>query len=69
MQSKRSAGLDLLRFLALLMVIVSHLVMEPMPPSRAHYLAYFIGYGSAGVNLFFVLSGFLVTGLLFSQYK
>ena len=69
MPNQRSLGLDLLRFLAVLMVIVSHLTMEPIPASRLPYLSHVVAYGSAGVNLFFVLSGFLVSGLLFNEYK
>jgi len=69
MPNQRSIGLDLLRFLAVLMVIVSHLVMEPIPASWMPYLKYVVGYCTAGVNLFFVLSGFLVSGLLFNEYK
>src|SRR4051812_14302006 len=69
MPNQRSIGLDLLRFLAVLMVIVSHLVMEPIPASWMPYLQYVVGYGTAGVNLFFVLSGFLVSGLLFNEFK
>ena len=51
------------------MVIVSHLVIEPIPDRLMPYLQYVLGYGPAGVNLFFVLSGFLVSGLLFNEYK
>jgi peptidoglycan/LPS O-acetylase OafA/YrhL len=69
MAKPRSIGLDLLRFIAVLMVIVSHLVMEPIPDHLMPYLQYVLGYGPAGVNLFFVLSGFLVSGLLFNEYK
>jgi peptidoglycan/LPS O-acetylase OafA/YrhL len=69
MPNQRSLGLDLLRFLAVLMVIVSHLTMEPIPASQMPYLSYVVFYGSAGVNLFFVLSGFLVSGLLFNEFK
>jgi peptidoglycan/LPS O-acetylase OafA/YrhL len=67
--NQRSIGLDLLRFVAVLMVIVSHLAMEPIPASRMQFLSHVVGYGTAGVNLFFVLSGFLVSGLLFNEYK
>jgi peptidoglycan/LPS O-acetylase OafA/YrhL len=69
MANQRSIGLDLLRFVAVLMVIVSHLVMEPAPDHLMPYLRHVAGYGPAGVNLFFVLSGFLVSGLLFHEYK
>jgi peptidoglycan/LPS O-acetylase OafA/YrhL len=69
MASQRSIGLDLLRFVAVVMVIVSHLVIEPIPDRLMPYLQYVLGYGPAGVNLFFVLSGFLVSGLLFNEYK
>jgi peptidoglycan/LPS O-acetylase OafA/YrhL len=69
MPSQRSIGLDLLRCLAVLMVIVSHLDMEPIPAARMPYLIQVLKYGAAGVTLFFVLSGFLVSGLLFNEYK
>ena len=69
MPTQRSLGLDLLRLLAVVMVIVSHLVMEPIPDSWMPSLSYVLYYGTAGVNLFFVLSGFLVSGLLFAEYK
>jgi peptidoglycan/LPS O-acetylase OafA/YrhL len=69
MPNQRSIGLDLLRFVAVVMVIVSHLVLEPIPDRLMPYLQYVLGYGPAGVNLFFVLSGFLVSGLLFNEYK
>jgi peptidoglycan/LPS O-acetylase OafA/YrhL len=67
--NQRSLGLDLLRLLAVLMVIASHLTMDPIPAARMSYLSYVVVYGAAGVNLFFVLSGFLVSGLLFNEYK
>jgi len=48
--------LDALRALAVMSVIYSHWI-----PSKYHF---FIPWGSAGVQLFFVLSGFLITGIL-----
>lgn len=67
--SKRHLGLDLLRVLALVLVLGRH--MEPRPdriPLAGFWDAWHANNG-AGVDLFFVLSGFLVSGLLFSEYK
>ena len=56
--SSRMPQLDVLRGLAVLMVCA------------CHYPCYwFAGAGWIGVDLFFVLSGFLVSGLLFSELK
>jgi peptidoglycan/LPS O-acetylase OafA/YrhL len=58
---KRQLSLDLLRGVAVLLVIVCHChVTEPI-------LATIKCGGWVGVDLFFVLSGFLVSGLLFKQ--
>jgi peptidoglycan/LPS O-acetylase OafA/YrhL len=52
-------SLDILRFVAVSLVVVQH---YPSPRLLLHY-------GWTGVDLFFVLSGFLVSGLLFSEYR
>jgi peptidoglycan/LPS O-acetylase OafA/YrhL len=67
----RLIGLDLLRLLAVVMVLGRH--MEPPPaqwqsPLRPLVEAWNSG-GGEGVDLFFVLSGFLVSGLLFAEYQ
>jgi peptidoglycan/LPS O-acetylase OafA/YrhL len=69
--NSRNVGLDLLRFLAVVLVIGRHMEAPPtdwdsllLPVFDAwHYM------GGLGVDLFFVLSGFLVSGLLFVEYK
>jgi peptidoglycan/LPS O-acetylase OafA/YrhL len=55
----RSPEIDFLRGLAVILVLFSHHWLFT-PPQQA---------GWAGVDLFFVLSGFLVSGLLFKEYK
>ncbi len=55
----RNKRLDILRFVAVLVVIIHH---SPI----SHFFAV---WGWVGVDLFFVLSGFLISGLLFSEYK
>jgi peptidoglycan/LPS O-acetylase OafA/YrhL len=52
MESRRNFGLDILRSAAILMVIASHLLLA------------FHNVGIYGVELFFVLSGFLIGGIL-----
>jgi peptidoglycan/LPS O-acetylase OafA/YrhL len=60
----RNAGLDILRFIAVLLVIGRHMAMLKDSPLR-----FWRTGGWIGVDLFFVLSGFLISGLLFKEYK
>jgi peptidoglycan/LPS O-acetylase OafA/YrhL len=64
--SERLIGLDLLRLLAVVLVLICHLCMIPGMPRAITPLTH---YGSLGVGLFFVLSGFLVSGLMFGEYR
>lgn len=56
---KRNIAIDVLRGTAILMVLGRHL----------EYFGWWTKIGWAGVDLFFVLSGFLISGLLFSEWK
>ena len=64
MNNHRIHSLDVLRGLAVLLVIIRHL------PSRgaSSTLQFIQSIGWTGVDLFFVLSGFLISGLLFSEF-
>lgn len=67
MQFSRIPELDGLRGAAILMVIVYHYVENTwvtQPGSWAVHLQAAIGLGWTGVDLFFVLSGFLIGGIL-----
>ena len=55
----RNKRLDILRCIAVLSVMILHGNIWP----------FFGNIGWLGVDLFFVLSGFLISGLLFSEYK
>jgi peptidoglycan/LPS O-acetylase OafA/YrhL len=57
---KRIAGLDHLRALAILLVFVFHYRLSGNPP----YTQFFAEFGWTGVDLFFVLSGYLIGGQL-----
>jgi peptidoglycan/LPS O-acetylase OafA/YrhL len=57
---QRNIGLDVLRAIAVLLVIFRHSDIGHWPVFR---------FGWLGVDLFFVLSGFLISNLLFSEYK
>jgi peptidoglycan/LPS O-acetylase OafA/YrhL len=66
----RNSNLDVLRAIAVALVIFSHGPGAPpgtFAPAAAA-VGFFRQYGSLGVDLFFVLSGFLVSGLLFREW-
>jgi peptidoglycan/LPS O-acetylase OafA/YrhL len=69
--SGRSQPIDLLRAAAIILVIGRHL--KPCPSDTSvtlHWLtAAWARGGWVGVDLFFVLSGFLVSGLLFREFQ
>jgi peptidoglycan/LPS O-acetylase OafA/YrhL len=60
--SGRISELDGLRGVAVLLVVAYHAVL--FNPSLEKILPAMTPYGHAGVDLFFVLSGFLITGIL-----
>lgn len=62
----RSLGLDLLRLIAVLLVIGRHAYL---PDTAPIFLKLWRRAGWMGVDLFFVLSGFLVSSLLFHEYQ
>ena len=71
MQPRRSLPLDVLRCVAVLLVLFHHsnakwLSSLPMPMWLARS---FQRGGWMGVDLFFVLSGFLIAGLLFREHQ
>src|ERR1700675_1801152 len=57
----RNQWFDVLRGVAILLVLGRHYDYR--------YIRIWHSIGWAGVDLFFVLSGFLISGLLFSEYK
>lgn len=69
--SGRSKAIDILRAGAVLLVIGMH--TAPCPPETAGFCKTLVALlttgGWVGVDLFFVLSGFLVSGLLFREHR
>jgi len=72
-KQERNITLDVIRGIAILLVMFSHSLnvskdAAPYFPPRLFVKMMQIG-GWCGVDLFFVLSGFLVSGLLFNEFK
>ncbi len=60
----RSPALDGLRGIAILAVLLTHAIHAPNATGPVAWLAAVATYGWLGVDLFFVLSGFLITSIL-----
>ncbi len=69
--SGRIVQLDILRAIAILLVIAQHTPLRPRDAGRLQVFATVLQYrvGWTGVDLFFVLSGFLIGGLLMGEMK
>lgn len=63
--TKRNSGLDLIRATAILLVLVGH--FELISDTSMNYSFYKMGF--YGVELFFVLSGFLIGQILIKTYQ
>jgi peptidoglycan/LPS O-acetylase OafA/YrhL len=68
---ERSPALDVLRFFAVMLVLCRHSYICPaeFSPALHKVTAFLVEGGWVGVDLFFVLSGFLIAGLLFAEQK
>ena len=64
---KRIFGLDLMRAVAILMVMCSH-ILWITPEMRGISRKLFSVFGILGVDVFFVLSGFLIGRILYKMY-
>lgn len=68
---ERSKTIDILRAIAVFLVLGRHLDLCPVEadPLFRRFTALWFRGGWIGVDLFFVLSGFLVSGLLFREHE
>lgn len=60
----RSAALDGVRGIAIVAVLLTHSINNLGIPDRYHWATAPFIFGWCGVDLFFALSGFLITGIL-----
>ena len=66
-QGERIGALDGIRCFAVLLAIVFH--ANAVWPSVRQSILPFVGSGFIGVDIFFVLSGFLISGLLLGEFQ
>jgi peptidoglycan/LPS O-acetylase OafA/YrhL len=64
--TSRNRQLDVLRAVAIMMVLSAHVVLIHTPRWWERPI---VDHGWAGVDLFFVLSGYLISGLLFAEFQ
>src|SRR5437899_380470 len=67
--TQRLAALDTLRGIAVLLVLCRHMPLAKLPGWLLGPLEILQRGGWAGVDLFFVLSGFLVSSILFREWQ
>lgn len=68
-QANRVFGLDFLRSIAIGLVVMSHATLLAFPNSISPLFTAIKILGAVGVDLFFVLSGFLIGGILLKQIE
>lgn len=64
-------GFDGLRCISIVLVVITHLGIAELIPSGSYWRENFFYFfsGAAGVNIFFAISGFLITTLLLQEQK
>ena len=67
LKSDRIFGLDVLRAVAIVLVVLSHCTFLLFPNDNSIILDATRLFGAVGVDLFFVLSGYLIGGILLKQ--
>jgi len=65
----RIFGLDVMRAVAILLVLFSHTSLLMFPETESIILNVIRFFGAIGVDVFFVLSGFLIGGILLKQIQ
>ena len=66
---QRVFGLDVVRAIAILLILCSHSTILIFPESQSTLIKTIQFFGTIGVDLFFVLSGFLIGGILIKQIE
>lgn len=65
--SGRNSNLDFLRGISILLVIGAHIRLRNNNSIIGHFSFFLNNIGWIGVDIFFVISGFLISGLLFNE--
>ena len=68
-KSNRNGMLDILRALAILLVVNCHIASYCSDTVGSHAIYRVLGLGGHGVDLFFVMSGWLLGGILFKEWN